>query len=243
MRAVLDRELAPFDSARARLVLALRADSGTARADSIFLRFDSTTNRALLHVSPTAQRALGLIGFWPGDSLVERLHQTFLSHGIWMHIDEGEADPVASDSTARSAVGRFLTAPMRAWLDILVTEQLVPTGGDGAIGISLDELGRRIDATDRLRATVPRFAASDALNWRRKFYLGAFLFGWDNTPAFSRSDGALLPNFRTSLERFAGTHPMTESRKLVAAYLRLLRESKWRRTARVDSLVHATTLF
>lgn len=241
MRAALDSELAKFDTARARLVVVLRADSGTARADSVFVLFDSTSRRALYDLSPTAKRALNLLGGGPETGSLKPLQDAFLAHGIWLRFSEGEADESVSDSLLRAVAGRFLTQPMRAWLDIKTREQSEPTGGDAAIDIPLDEIGRRLAATDRVRAMAVHFAASKDLDWQRSFYLNAFLAGWDNTPAFR--DGVMVPAMRASLERFAAAYPTTESGKLVGSYLRLLREAGWRRTPSVRAFLRSAISF
>ena len=243
LNAALNRDLAPFNAARARLVATLRADSGTGRADSVFMRYQSATERSLRKLPPSARRALRLIQYWDTAQVLEPLRDTFLSNGIRLDPGEGDVEPTVSDSVARTAVGRFLTPRMRAWLDLLVADQLQPMGDDGEIVITLEELGRRLDATDRIRAMGLRFAASDALDREHKAYLGALLAGTDNTPAFSHPDSVMVPAFRTSLEQFRAAHPTTESGRLVAQYLRLLNAAGWRKTPPIDSVLHAASRF
>jgi hypothetical protein len=238
MMAAVHHDLLPLDTARALWVQALRADSGTSRADEAFLHPDSTIAVILRDLSPTTKRALRLIGFSPTSPLFKPLRTAFAAHGVWVTIGEGEADPGISDSTMRSAARRYLTPPMQALLDLRMTEQLDPIGGDGAIGVPLDVVGRRLAAADRIHATWPTFAGSGQLEWRRRFYLFALLGGWDNSRAFNQ-DGAIKPTARTALGHFVEAHPTTESGRLIASVLQMSASNGWHSTARIDSLVAA----
>jgi len=240
MGRALRRELAPMAGVRSRMLAAVRADSGTPRADLAFLRADAAGADALRARLPKMKFALDLIGLWPDASVLSPLRRTFASDGVWLEIGEGEADPVMSDSASRGTVGRFLTRPMRALLDIRVKEQLEPIGGDGEISVPLDEIGRRIAATDLVRAMATQFAGSEELERRRRVYLNAFLDGWPNSPAFG-DDGVLGADVRSSLERFHATYSRTDSGRIVGEYLALLRAANWRRTAAVDALIQRLT--
>jgi hypothetical protein len=229
------RELAPMTAVRSQMLAAVRADSGTSRADEAFLRFDAAGADTLRAHLRNLKFALDPIALWPDSSALAPLRKTFASYGVWLEIAEADANPVMSESASRAGVGRFLTRPMRALLDIRVKEQLEPIGGDGAIGVPLDEIGRRIAATDRVRAMSTTFAGSEELERRRGAYLNAFLGGWEIGPF--GDDGVLVADVRSSLERFQAAHPRTDSGRIVGQYLALLRSTNWRRTAAVDAFV------
>jgi len=236
MARALSRELATMTEVRSRMLAAVRADSGTSRADAAFLRLDAAGADTLRARLPNLRFALDPIGLWPDASVLVPLRQTFTSYGVWLEIGEAEANPVMSDSASRAGVGRFLSRPMRALLDIRVKEQLESMGGDGEIGVPLDEIGRRIAATDRVRAMAAEFAGSEELERRRRAYMNAFLNGWENSPAFG-DNGVLVADVRSSLERFHAAYPGTDSGRIVGEYLALLRAAHWRRTAAVDAFI------
>jgi hypothetical protein len=229
------RELAPLTGVRSQMLATVRADSGTSRADEAFLRFDAAGADTLRAHVPNLKVALDPIALWPDSSVLAPRRKTFTSYGVWLEIAEAEADPMMSDSASRASVGRFLTRPMRALLDIRVKEQLAPIGGDGAIGVPLDEIGRRIAAADHVRAMATNFAGSEELERRRGGYLNAFLGGWENSPF--GDDGILVADVRSSLERLHAAHPRTDSGRIVGQYLALLRSTNWRRTAAVDAFI------
>jgi hypothetical protein len=231
----LRRELAPMTAVRSQMLAAVRADSGTPRADAAFLRFDAAGADTLRAHLPNLKFALDPIALWPDSSVLAPLRRTFTSYGVWLEIAEADANPVMSDSASRASVGRFLTRPMRALLDIRVKEQLEPIGGDGSIGVPLDEIGRRIAATDRVRAMATTFAGSEELERRRGAYLNAFLGGWEDSPF--GDDGVLIADVRSRLERFHAAHSRTDSGRIVGQYLALLRSTNWRRTAAVDAFI------
>jgi hypothetical protein len=234
VRAV-SRELTPMIGVRSQMLAAVRADSGTSRADEAFLRLDAAGADTLRAHLPNLKVALDPIALWPDSSALAPLRRTFTSYGVCLEIAEADANPVMSDSASRASVGRFLTRPMRALLDIRVKEQLEPIGGDGAIGVPLDEIGRRIAATDRVHAMATKFAGSAELERRRGAYLNAFLGGWEDSPF--ADDGVLVASARSSLERFHGAHSRTDSGRIVGQYLALLRSTHWRRTPAVDAFI------
>jgi hypothetical protein len=240
MARALRRELMPMLAVRSQMLAAVRADSGTSRADVAFLRLDSAGADTLRAHVPNLKSALDLIALWPDATVLMPLRQSFGSYGVWLEVAEAEADPVMSDSTSRTTVGRFLTRPMRALLDIRVREQLEPIGGDGEITVPLDEIGRRLAETDRVRAMAKEFAGSTELEQRRRAYLIALLAGWPNSPAFG-DDGVIEAAARSSLERFHAAHSRTESGRIVGRYLALLRSANWRRTAAVDVFIQRLT--
>ena len=235
MVALVHRELASIDGLRVRTRIAVRADSGRPRADSVFARLDSVAADTIAEHLAALARALDPIGLWPDTSLLKPVREAFASHGIWLEIGEGVATPTMNDSMSRARFGSFLTRPMRELLDIRSLEQRYPIGGDGEIIVPLDEIGRRLARTDRVLA-MGRFAGSDQLASMRATYLSAYLEGQSNSPAFT-DDGILTSEVRASLERFRDTHPSTESGRIVGRYLTLLRSAKWHRTKIVVAFV------
>jgi hypothetical protein len=75
------------------------------------------------------------------------------------------------------------------------------------------------------------------IEYRRGWYLRAYLTGWDNTNVFDWRTRVLKPDVRRSFERFVRVHASTRSAAVVREYLDLLARTGYRRTAAVDDFL------
>jgi hypothetical protein len=248
--AALDGKLAPLavsDDSVARL---LRADSATTRADSTLARYRESRRDLLRVIAGTfndtvfeaivlpegsvadrrrrEQKRQGLpvdpIDTVTADSIIRFLE----SRGVSTQMGEGQAYFEVSERHLLHGLGSFVTEPMRAYLRMEVMEQTIPTGGDGGVGISWDSLADRLEAADRLLASHRDIVVASQVQERIRWYLGAFLSGWDNTSVFVGRSRQLKPDVRTVYEWYAETHRAMATGKVVREYLELLESTGFR---------------
>jgi hypothetical protein len=250
--------LESIDEAFESLPDELRADSGSARADTAVLRLQAALDEMVVDVVKTFNDAEFQALMWPEGARGERLSvarkragqegapadpriadslRVFLdAHGIWSYRAEGDTYFVLSLARFLQATSPFITEGAREALRIALLEQLSPSGGDAAVTIPWDSLGDRLSYTDRFLARFPEAAARNDIRDRRDRYRDAFFTGWDNTNVFG-STGVLDPKVRASFERYVQRHGSTESAALVRTYLELLAKSQYRRTPEIDEFL------
>jgi hypothetical protein len=256
--ARLGTALTGVDAFADSMVIALRADSGTARADSSYFRLRD----ALQDRIDAAARVFNTMDFkvavWPNgmagvrslqpvvsppgqltpdpidaDSVVSYL----ASHVVQAHVEEGDAYMSVHIGRLITRVGPFLTGAMRRYVELIRREQEQPCCGDAAIMISWDDLGDRAAAFDRFVVDHPNAAASAEASTKRRQYLGLLLTGSENTPAFSWKTKEMKPEVRASLARYAAKYQQLPSGRTMADYLALLKASGYRRTAAVTRFI------
>jgi hypothetical protein len=227
----------------------LRADSGTTRADTIFVRYsrsldsvlyasvrvlnDSAFRRSLRpargHGRRWAARMYDSIGVATADSLVDYLS----ANGIWSYLEEGDPGFGISRPALLERFGPYVTPVTTEWLRMAAREQLRPAGQDASLMIPLEELADRWAETDRYIAEHPDAPAAGLARAYHLGYMRAYLSGWDNAPAFRRSTRELVPERRESFERYVARYAGTNNAAIVAEYLDVLAANDYRRTAAV----------
>lgn len=258
---VLSRSVRPLDSAFRLIPATLRPDSGAARADSLVLALEAGLRTTTREVVATFDDSAFQVLTWPEgyrgyqlrrtreragqpppavDALVaDSIRRFLLNHGIWSYMAEGDGYMVPSLHRLLSGASPFVTDAAREALRLEALEQVSPTGGDAAVGISWDSLGARLAATDRFLAAFPDAPARAVIQDRRVWYLRAFLTGWDNTAVFDHATKALRPDVRRSFERFLEIHDSTPSAEVLRTYLDLLARTGYHRTPEVDEFLRS----
>jgi hypothetical protein len=246
--------LESIDEAFESLPDELRADSGSARADTAVLRLQAALDEMVVDVVKTFNDAEFQALMWPEGVRGQRLQarkragqevapadpriadslRVFLdAHGIWSYRAEGDTYFVLSLARFLQATSPYITEGAREALRIALLEQLSPQGPGAVARMQWDSLGDRLAITDRFLATFPAAAASKDIRDRRDRYRYWFLTGADHQDVFASSTGVLDPAARASFERYVQRHGSTESAALVRTYLELLATSQYRRTPEV----------
>jgi hypothetical protein len=242
----LDAAHAAFAALRDSIESGLVADSGTVRADSLYLRARRSLDSAIRQAgrsydgpdfqplvypgvyermrkdgepAPAAERARS-------DSLLRFLE----TRGVWSSLSEGNVYFDASEQYLLSEFGRFVTPAMREYARLEVAEQLDPTFGEGNVRVSWDELSDRLALADRFVADHPTAAARPLADDHFRRYARAFLMGLDNEDVFDRSTKRLREDVRRSYERHVSLHGSTRSGLVVAGYLGRLKASNYARS-------------
>ena len=248
--AGLDERLAPLTASDDSVVRLLRADSGTVRADSALSRYRDTRRELVYRISralsDTAFEVIvfprGIVGdrrrrgqalhglaVDPIDTVTADSIVRFLdSRGIRSVVGEGQLYYKMDERTLLQRFGPFVTPPMHAYLRMEAAEQTAPIGADGSIGISWDSLAQRLSAADRLLAEHPDVAAAGQVEERVRWYLRAFLSGWDNTSVFESRSRLLKPDARKRFEEYVRAKGSTATGRAVGEYLEVLESTGYR---------------
>lgn len=242
----VEARLAPLSAFRDSIVRVLRPDSGTKRADSAFLGLREQYNRL---VASTWKSVDGTVFHRPAGAAYGRgdardnpdsatvasdvvTSRTLRANGIVLNEDEGDFEP-SGDSLLAATARRFVTPLMREFLRFVTLEETNRCCGDAAVGISWNDFSDRLAKLDRVLAGYPDFPRGDTLAILDRRYLGIYLTGTDNTPAFRSRNKPLDPSLRASFRRYVATYPDLPSAKIVADYLTLLKETGYRLSPRV----------
>lgn len=122
---------------------------------------------------------------------------------------------------------------MADYLDIMARETKRHFSEDGALIVSPGELGERLAAIEAFIDRNPRFARLADVKQLQSRYLGAFLLGLNNTPAFSYQTNRLTDLFMSSYQNFLQKHTGTKLAALLRQYLRVLDLNNQRKTQEV----------
>ncbi len=219
--------LADLAAWRDSQVVLFRADSGSVRADSLFVRVDqelrlrvTTASTALYEDTAFQRAALDSAG---SDSLRRALAPA----GVDLVVSEGTGYLELNLDSVATRLQRFLTAPMREYLRLRAEDQRQGFSEDAGLTITWDQLAERVAKWDRFAAAYPRLATEEPAYWYGT-YLRVYLTGMDNSRIFTFEGDSLEPEVRRSYERFARTHPDTRAGTLVSGHLAALAKDGWR---------------
>lgn len=258
--ARLEPLLMPLVRARDSMVNVIRAESATLRADSAYWRFRSSLSSRVESARRTfdgpafqvvvnsdgaafqqRNRRIGLPPFDRADALdkliADSIRRVLRAHGIWMYIGEGDAYFEMDETALMRTFGPFLTAAGREASRLITLEQATPTAEDASIQVSTEKLSERVATTDVFLEKYPDALGSDQIRERHRIYLGLYLRGSDNSEAFHRRTGILLPELRQSLERYVAKYGTTSSGQIVAKYLAVLKANNYVRNAAVQEFL------
>ncbi len=244
--ARLESTLAPLVARRDAKATELRRDSGTARADSAFLRFRASLVGSVRAAMQAFNDSSLQFFVWPeyyrhlrapadsidherADSVIRYLR----SRGIWTWLGELGAHFRMSERVLLTSWGPFLTQPTQEYLRLLALKQTRPTGADGSFMISWDELADRVASTDRFLAMYPDALVRDSVGARQLNYLRWYVLGSSTSNVFRRGSRTPAREVRSSYERYAALHGSIATGQLIREYLDVLRANDYRYNARV----------
>jgi hypothetical protein len=258
-RIDVEQQLQPIAAWRKRTEDTLRAAAGTPAADAALLAarlelqeivarvtspLDTPEFQRLIWPDGAAgqayRRAAGARGSDPAPERVsaDALVRFMKDRGVWPQRAEGDTYFHASDAALLDWFGPLVSAEIRTFLELWAHEQGVPVAEDASIQVPLDELERRILATERFLAEFPQSPVRDPVRVRYRHYLALYLGGTGNTPAFDERSGALRPDLLRRFETYAAAHD-TPSARTVAQYLKLLAAGVYRRTLEVTRFLES----
>lgn len=259
--ADIEPKLAPVRGWRLAAESALRADSATPRADSIFLQL----REGLRYTVHDATRPFAEPDFqamiWPDGAvadyrrrmqklperrpnpletaLADSVRSYLAEQGIWTSEGEGTAYFVPSETAVLSWFGRYVTPQIHAFLRFEAEQQAVPIADDASLMVSLDDLAQRLVTVGDLMNQFPNSPARPLVTVTYHQYLAAYLGGLPNTHAFHWRTRAMNPDFRRSHEQFLRQHASTAAGRVLAEYVTLLQRSGYRRTPEIDEFLRA----
>jgi hypothetical protein len=243
-------KVAVLDAYRDSMVTVLRHDSGTGPVDSIYevlkASYDSLVNHVAYfdnayeqtlyapHRARCAQRPSADSSTRPyADSIVCILN----AHGMSVSRAEGMADVSPNDSLVAAMSMPYLTPTMQRYLRAYGQQSANPEGGDGVIAPTWDEVYRALDSLDQFLTTTPPFYARRRVMDLYSRMLAGYFGGFPNGPAYSRRTGAFDPNLLASYRDYVARHPASQSGRLVAEYLEILKASNYRQSPAVQRFV------
>jgi hypothetical protein len=242
----LEPKLAPVVARLAALPTILRPDSGTLRADSLFLRERAELEKSVAEVARTIntedfqevvypggaawqKRRRGRNEPWDPDaaalSFADSVKAFAERRGVHLANAEGDVYFQPSISAQLDAARGYVTPSMQEYLELARAEQLRPTGGDASLIITWDELGQRVARLERFELTYPDAAAFKLGHDLFIYDLRWYLRGADNTPAFNRETKVLEPALRRSYNWYMANNPNSPTTNLLRGYLDVLQKN------------------
>lgn len=161
---------------------------------------------------------------------IKSLVRDILADGFILSSAEGMVYAEIDFPGISARFGRYASAPVAGYLQIMARETGQHFAGDGALKISPETLGRRIIAIETFLEENRQFARRKDLVILAQKYLTAYLLGLNNTPAFSYRTNRLDGRFLQSYHYCIAKYPKTRLGALVKDYLRVLTENDFRKT-------------
>jgi hypothetical protein len=156
-------------------------------------------------------------------------------HGIQTQRGEGTVSFGPSAGVLLERLGPYLTMEIREYLRLVVREQEQPTAADASLMISLDELAARLLSMDEFLEKYPESLVRGAALERYRAYLSVFVSGMDNSRVFDPQTQVIVPERRSSLERFVAEHGDTEPGRTISEFLDLLAANDYTRNDAIDA--------
>lgn len=173
------------------------------------------------------------------DSLMDS-YSNLQSYGIALNIYEGEVMAEIMPNYETQVFKRYLSKCERELQKILQTEAEHPTVIDEEIVVNYNIIARRLLNCDILSEKFGEDSLYPAIDAQRKYYLSLFMYGTDNTPAFSWETGKLRPEIVSTLEKYVTKHPHAASTELLKEFLQLAKSNKYKRSIEIDFLISRT---
>jgi hypothetical protein len=262
VRALIERETAPLDVKLGGLRALLRPDSGTTRADSSFEKWKASYDTLVYFADRHLQTEMVQFLVDPGGATPQRIRRDrgdssesgragdrrtadslralLERHGVHGHDEEGDMYYSTSAASLRRIARPFLTEPLQKLVDLWALEERAPSGGDGGVGVSWDELARRLAISDGLLTDHPTLVFAEDLRNEFVAYLGALLGDWPNSSGFSYERPHVFHNdARARVERYVAQHPDTRGGRIASDYIGVLRANNWQRTQAVEDFLNS----
>lgn len=175
--ADLERAVAPVQVTWDAMVLSLRADSGTAREDSDFERFQGVLGNDLQAVDHVVRdhdlvdlfhltwmrksmqtaflKSHGIPNDTVAGAIVDSIYRFLKTRSIKTRDGEGGPSFSVSDEALSKSVGRYLSPAAREYLELSLVDQSRPGSDDGYLLIPWNEFGDRLAVTDHFVSTYP----------------------------------------------------------------------------------------
>jgi hypothetical protein len=245
--ADLERATAPIHAKLETMVLTLRADSGSVKADSDYRQLRSGLNsdieavgkvawehdlEGLFHLNWMSEpmqavylKKRGVADSTVAQKLVDSVYRFLASRAV--KTQDGEGGPgfdVADDSVLKS-IGRFLSPAGREYLVWSRREQAEPAADDGYLKISGPEFADRIAMMDHIASAYPSSPFAEGMvrerNMRLHFYLGGA-----EGPELPVPE--LPPAAKANIDYFLAKYGSTPAAVIVRGYVAALKTRGYR---------------
>jgi hypothetical protein len=238
--ARMDARLQPLVRQRDSVAAILRRDSGTTRADSLFIAFRGRYTSAIDTIGhETWEDAPFQNWLISSTAASDSAGRFFEARGLRLTSSEGSAYPTENTVVLVGTLRPFLTAALRDFLVLRAHDEAQGFSDDAALQVPWDSVGERVAAWERLLNAHPVFVATrEAQGWYN-LYLSTYVTGMDNSPAF---EDTLVPALRASYQRFLRLHGDTRPVRLVRAYLNVLQSTGFRNAPPVADFLRANNI-
>jgi hypothetical protein len=152
--------------------------------------------------------------------------------GYKLIVPEGNFQAV-TDYGVYKEFGSYLPADIAAYISVKASESDSRMAEDGGIIIPVDEVLARALACESFVATYPDSAKRDEVKTLYGWYVDAYFFGMNNTPAFDYQTNKLRSEFLDSYSDTTLGPAADELIKARAEYLKMLQENDFTLTPAV----------
>jgi predicted small lipoprotein YifL len=165
------------------------------------------------------------------DTGLRKALQEFYSRGYSIVIPEGNYQAVINYDAYKDFEAA-LTPDLAAYIEIRAKESESRMAEDGGIIIPIDEVYARAKAGERFLKSFPQSVKAEWVDMMYHNYVDAFIFGFDNTPAFDYTTKTLKQDFLDSYELVAESADSAIA-KAMPDYLKVLKENGYKLTQAV----------
>lgn len=254
--ADFERAAAPMKVTWDSMVLALRADSGTARADSDFVRFQSALNGDLVAVNHVAfdhsveelfhrdwrsdsmqakyLRAHRIPNDAAAQAIVDSIERLLSTRSIETQDGEGGPTFTVDQKALSKAVGHFLSPATREYLVFTLVVQSHPAADDGYLKISWREFADRLAMMDHFVATYPTNQFSPDLRLALVNEMRLYLQG---SEALDAAVPELTPEATENIRYFLAKFGSTPAAAVVRGYRDALAAQGYRGGKTLDEYI------
>ena len=157
------------------------------------------------------------------DDLRKALTEVF-DRGYKITVPEGMVQAV-TDYGAYRDLKKYLPPDVAAYIDIKATESDGRAAEDGSLIITVDEVLKRALACESFIAAYPESVRLDVVEALYGWYVDAYFFGLNNSPAFEYETNRLSEEFLDSYRNTSQAAAGDELMKASAEYLKVLQEN------------------
>jgi hypothetical protein len=254
--ATLRNALEPLQGLLDDATRRVRADSGSARADSAVMQFRSEFSAAIDRL-PAFRDPMFQMTAYPSGAAAQRyrrgrmnlygdvrgsdreasdsLQALLRSFGVWPLFAEGDVYPQVSLPALRDRFRPFVTLAMRELLSMQAMDQAQPLWSDASLMTNWTDHAERLARTERFLQNHHAGIGQAEAQERGRILWGLYIHGADNTRAFDRGTGMLNVDLRRSYNAFIAKYGSTEYGSKLARYLEVLKANGYRRTPAVQA--------
>lgn len=164
--------------------------------------------------------------------LKEYLLET-INSGYKLIVPEGSYYPI-QDYEIFKKYSKYVTDDVKDYIDLRALESNEASMVDAAIVISFDELFDRAIKSEEFIDNYPNYLRIDDIKQSYLFYVGSYLYGGNNTPAFDYMSNELNEIVKESYKAIDLNNQNSRLVKIIKEYLPILEANDYKLTDKVQ---------